>query len=113
MTALAAKIATVSRILIINTDRVLLATSDFRDHELPAVQIWDIAQSPEHQRGRILVTWSISVEIIMKSLEAGAVQQSDLWELRRKVQLANSPPAPSRKNVKSFYGVTRNIHPAC
>ena len=72
----------------VNFDRVILATTDFRDHELPAIQVWDVAQSIEHQRGRILVNWALSVEIVMKSLTTGAVVQKDLWELRRTVQRA-------------------------
>lgn len=72
----------------INSDRIRLATSDFRDHELPAVQLWDVSQSIEHQRGRKLATWALSLEIIMKQLQSGLVNQEYIWELRRKVELA-------------------------
>lgn len=88
MDALASRVATVTDVVTINTDRIILSTSDFRDHELPAVQIWDVAQSVQHQRGRILVNWAMSLEIIMKSLETGAVNQRTLWDLRRQIQLA-------------------------
>ena len=73
---------------VVNFEDVKLAISDFADHELPAVQIWDAAQTIQHERHRILVNWSISVEIIMKSSENGAISQSDLWEMRRAVQRA-------------------------
>jgi hypothetical protein len=72
----------------VSFDKIKLSTSDFRDFELPAVQIWDVAQSMQHQRGRILVTWSISLELTMKSNEAGTASQKELWELRRKIQQA-------------------------
>lgn len=78
----------VPEIKYISFDKIKLSTSDFRDFELPAVQIWDISQSAKHERGRILITWSISLEIIMKSNETGVASQKDLWELRRKIQLA-------------------------
>lgn len=78
----------VPEIKYISFDKIKLSTSDFRDFELPAVQIWDISQTAQHQRGRILVTWSISLEIIMKSNDTGTASQKDLWELRRKIQLA-------------------------
>jgi hypothetical protein len=42
----------------------------------------------QHQRGRILVNWALSLELVMKSLESGAVDQSTLWTLRRDIQLA-------------------------
>jgi hypothetical protein len=78
----------VTEIKYVSFDKIKLSTSDFRDFELPAVQIWDISQSAKHERGRILITWSISLEIIMKSNETGVASQKDLWELRRKIQLA-------------------------
>jgi len=86
--AIVSRIQTVPEIVTINSDRIVLATSDFQDHEIPAVQIWDLAQSIQHQRGRILVNWSISIEIILRSLESGAASQRSLWDLRRKIQLA-------------------------
>lgn len=81
-------VTAIPAIKTVNFDKVILATSDFRDHELPAVQLWDVFQSVEHQRGRILVNWSLSLELIMKSLTSGTVVQKDLWELRRTIQLA-------------------------
>jgi hypothetical protein len=86
--ALVDAIETVTEVQTINSDRIFLATTQFRDHEFPAVQIWDVAQSFEHQRGRVLVNWAISVEIIMKSLVSGEVSQKELWELRHKIQKA-------------------------
>lgn len=86
--AIVAVVTSVTEIKTVNFDKVILATSDFRDHELPAVQLWDVFQSVEHQRGRILVNWSMSLELVMKSLTSGTVIQKDLWELRRKIQLA-------------------------
>jgi hypothetical protein len=86
--ALVSVLQAVPGINSVNFDKVILATSDFRDFELPAIQLWDVGQFIEHQRGRILVTWSISLEIVMKSLVSGQVSQKDLWELRRTIQLA-------------------------
>ena len=88
MAAIVARIETVPEVVKINSDRIILSTSDFRDYELPAVQIWDMAQRIDHQRGRILVNWSMSIEIVMKSLESGTVDQTNLWGLRRDIQLA-------------------------
>lgn len=72
----------------ISFDKIKLSTGDFRSHELPAVQLWDNGQAPTHERGRILVDWSMSLELIMKSTTQGEVNQKDLFELRRKIQLA-------------------------
>ena len=81
-------VGTVAEVKTVNFDNIILATSDFRDHELPAVQLWDVFQSIQHERGRILVNWSLSLELIMKSLTSESVDQKALWELRRKIQLA-------------------------
>jgi hypothetical protein len=88
MAAIVARVQTVPDVVKINSDRIILSTSDFRDYELPAVQIWDMAQSISHERARILVNWSMSIEIVMKSLETGIVDQTTLWDLRRDIQLA-------------------------
>jgi hypothetical protein len=69
-------------------DKIKLSTSDFMDYELPAVQLWDISQAAKHERGRILVNWSISLELIMKSNTTGVASQKELWDLRRQIQLA-------------------------
>lgn len=72
----------------VSFDKIKLATSDFSAHELPAVQIWDSGATPQHERGRILVDWNLSLELIMKSEIEGVVDQKALFELRRKIQLA-------------------------
>ncbi len=68
--------------------RVRLAFDDFRDHEIPAVQIWDVAGEIEHQRGFAQVRWVLALELIMKQTTAGVVDQNELWKLRRKIELA-------------------------
>lgn len=71
----------------VSADEIKLATSDFERHELPAIQIWDNGQIPTHERGRILVDWNISAELIMRSSSSGLVDQKALFELRRKIML--------------------------
>src|SRR5210317_1758155 len=78
----------VTGINYVSFDKIKLAISDFEPHELPAVQIWDNGQAPQHQRGRILVDWSLSLELIMRSEITGEVDQKGLFEKRREIQLA-------------------------
>jgi hypothetical protein len=78
----------VPELTTVTFDRVKLAVDDFRDHELPAVQLWDLNQSIEHQRGFQQVSWGIALELIMKSTTTGTVNQKSLWALRRKIELA-------------------------
>lgn len=86
--AIKTRVQSVSAIKYYSDDQIKLAVSDFRDHEIPAAQLWDVGQFITHERSRILVTWSFSLEIIMKSLTSGVVSQRDLWALRREVALA-------------------------
>jgi len=78
----------VPEVTTIAFDKVRLAIDDFRDHELPAVQLWDVSQEIEHQRGFEQVTWVLVLELVMKSTTEGVVSQKDLWVLRRKIALA-------------------------
>lgn len=80
--------AQIPEVVTINFDKIKVAITDFEDHEVPAVQFWDNGQAITHQRGRVLVDWSMSLELIMKSEFDGEVDQKGLFELRRKIQLA-------------------------
>lgn len=86
--ALVAKVSAVTGLVTVTFDRVRLAAADFREDEIPAVQMFDVGQSIEHSRGRILVTWNIALELIMKTLIGGVVDQKALWAKRREIQLA-------------------------
>ncbi len=80
--------ADIPEVNYISFDQIKLATGDFAAHELPAVQIWDAGASVQHERGRILVDWNLALELVMKSEIEGLVDQKQLFELRRKIQLA-------------------------
>jgi len=78
----------VAGINYVSFDRIKLSTTDFEPFELPAVQIWDNGQTVKHERGRILVDWNLSLELIMRSEITGEVNQQGLFEKRREIQLA-------------------------
>ena len=67
---------------------VKVAIDDFREFELPAVQLWDVSQDITHERGYEKTSWTIVLEIIMKSTTSNVVKQKDLWALRHKIGLA-------------------------
>lgn len=102
--AIRTRVTGVAAIKSYSDDKIRISTSDFMDHELPAAQLWDVGQFIQHERSRILVTWSFSLELIMKSLVSGEVSQRDLWELRRTVALALWAPPVN-------LGVPGVIHP--
>ena len=103
----------VPEVVYVSFDKIKLAIGDFAAHELPAVQIWDNGQTPVHERGRILVDWNLSLELIMKSDIGGEVNQKDLLELRRKIQLAlwEDPKLGIPQMVHLIYtGNTTDLH---
>jgi hypothetical protein len=67
---------------------VRLYSSDFKDYELPAVQLWDRKQNIKHLASRKEVDWEITLELLMKTTTAGVVTQTDLWDLHRLIELA-------------------------
>lgn len=83
----------VAELKTLTFEKVRIAIDDYLDHEVPAVQIWDMSQDIEHQRGYQQVSWNLALEIVMKSLSTGEVKQKDLWAIRRKIELAlwNNP----------------------
>lgn len=72
----------------VHYETIQVATSDFRDHEIPAAQLWDVGMTIKHERGRALKTWSLAVELITKSTVAGQANQAALLNLRRDTELA-------------------------
>lgn len=79
--------ASLSDIKTVNFDKVQVAIDDFRDYELPAVQLWDLKQINKHVRGYQEVSWNVALEIIMRQTTAGEVDQKALWDLRRRIEL--------------------------
>ena len=70
---------------IVTFDRVRLLGSDFRDHELPAAQLYDVGQRNTLDKARRLVEWRIALEVVIKGLETGGVDQRDLWDLEEQL----------------------------
>lgn len=87
ITTLLSSDASLSDIKTLNFGRVRLAVDDFQDWEFPVVQLWDLRQVNTHVRGYQEVTWNIALEIIMKQTTAGEVDQTSLWDLRRRIEL--------------------------
>lgn len=86
--AILARLDTVEGLKTKSFDRVRLYSSDFQDHELPAVQIMDVDEQITHEMSRAKKNWTLAIEIIMKPNEFGAVSQKDLWDMQHRVERA-------------------------
>ncbi|NCY21576.1 hypothetical protein EBX31_06435 [bacterium] len=69
-------------------DTVKLLASDFQDHELPAVQLIDLAETVEHEQRRAKKYWQIALEVVLKPNEFGTKSQRDLWDLCYEIERA-------------------------
>ena len=85
--ALVAKVTAVAGVNSVAFDRVRISIDEFRPHEIPAVQFFDVGQVVTHVHTQKEVTWSIALEIIMKTKSSGVIDQQDLWNLRRDIEL--------------------------
>lgn len=83
--ALKAILEGVSALNYVAFDRVRLYSSDFNEDELPAAQFIDVAESVQHERNRVLRTWSISLEVVHKSTENQYINQKDMWNLEYQI----------------------------
>ena len=84
--AIVARIATVAEVKTTSFDKIRLFVDDFREHEFPVVQIYDVSQDITHERGRILTNWYLALELLMKSSVTGTVDQKSLWDLQHKIE---------------------------
>lgn len=67
-------------------DRVRLRSDDFMGVDCPAVQLIDVAERVEHEARRAKKTWSLALELVMRSSENQSVSQRDLWNLQYEVE---------------------------
>ena len=67
-------------------DKVKVAISDYKDYELPAVQVIDLAKNFVHEHSRSKSSWFVAVEIILRTTDTlGVVDQQSLWDLQEDV----------------------------
>jgi len=64
----------------VDWQKVRLLSGDFKDHELPVVQFYHLRTDYAQQQGRVEATAQFSVEVCMKSLSTGVIDQRDLFD---------------------------------
>jgi len=67
-------------------DKIKLNINDYKDYELPAVQIIDLSKLYNHEMSRSKSSWFLAVEICLRTTEdIGTVDQNALWDLQEDV----------------------------
>lgn len=81
--------AAVPEVKYLAFDIVRLAASDFQDHELPAVQMFDAVELADYvQRSDVQKGWSIIIEVVVGPTSEQVPSQKDLWDLMQAVEMA-------------------------
>lgn len=108
-----AKCAEIKSIKYVNFDRVKLLASDFNEYEMPAIQLIDVTLFNEHENLRGKKTWTIALELLMKSTHHGEVNQEDLWNLEYEVlrKLWEKPNLGIKGVIQmNFLGSATDLH---
>lgn len=73
----------------VSSEVIKLNIADYKDSELPAVQIIDAASVFKHENSRSFTTWTLGLELCMRStLLLGEVNQRSLWDFAENVRRA-------------------------
>jgi len=108
-----ARCATIPVIKYTAFDKVRLLSSDFKDFEIPAIQLIDIGMSSVHEASRAKKSWQIALELLLKGSEDWTVSQSDLWNLENEVlrKLWATPNLGIRGVIQmNFIGSQTDLH---
>jgi len=111
--ALKSSLSAVTGIVTVSYSDIRLLASDFKDYELPAVQIIDMAEDNVHEMGRGLKSWNISLEIVIGPKETYVPSQSDLWDLLETIEstiFKNPKLSLQYVTQMTLLGTTTDLH---
>jgi hypothetical protein len=86
LSALKTTLEGLSWVKTVEYERIRLNFSDFGGHEVPAIQLIDGGQVHLHQNRRLETTWTILIEVVMKSTSFDLVDQGVLLDRRAEVE---------------------------
>jgi hypothetical protein len=101
----------------VEIENIRLLSTDWRDHETPAIQIYDSGQLSESEQRRVKIGWTLTIELVMKNKVDDPVDQLILLdrmdEVLRKiganVQLDLGSASPSQGemiHIRYVNGIT-------
>jgi hypothetical protein len=81
-------LGTLVDIKTINYERIKLLASEFAEFELPVVQLIDLSEDSQHEKGRALKTWNLTLELVIGPITSTSYvpSQADLWDLLEKIE---------------------------
>ena len=94
----------------VEVERFKLGVTDFRDSDIPAIQVIDagMTSTPETRRNR--KSWLILIQIILKSKSIDEVDQGDLFDRMKDVELKIGEDPTLGLNNPSFGTEDKIVH---
>lgn len=83
---LATELSTLPWVTTVNWERIRIAETDIEEHEVPMIQIYDRGALNNHERGLLNRSMSVTIEVILKQTELGAVDQGVLFDRVEEVE---------------------------
>jgi len=71
---------------VVEYEKIKLLSTDFREHEMPAIQFYDNGRSFAHVQRRIEVEWNITIEVLMKRTSSDVVDQGVLLDRTEEIE---------------------------
>lgn len=71
---------------LVTWKNIRLAASEFRDHEIPCIQIYAPKQFHEHSQRRVLTTMIVHVELVLKQKVSGIVDIEECMDKRQEIE---------------------------
>ena len=71
---------------LVEFENIRQQITDFRDHELTAIQFYDNGQNVRHEQGRVVKLWDIVLEMILKSTAEDPVTQGTVLDRKHDVE---------------------------
>jgi hypothetical protein len=85
--AVTAKLEEITALRYVSFEDIKVGIAQFKDHEFPAVQLFDVGQTNQHVRGLLDVEWFFALELFMRQSRNDSVDQTALWDLMEEIEL--------------------------
>lgn len=70
----------------VSSDEIILGFSETEQHEVPLVQVYGLGQRITMEKGRLKVSWTLMVELVLRSSSQNAVNMRTLLDYRQDIE---------------------------
>lgn len=70
----------------VSSEEIILGFSETEEAEVPLIQVYGLGQRMIHERGRLKVSWTIIVELVLRSSYSNVVNMRTLLDRRQDIE---------------------------